>query len=171
MDLILLPTDACVIKVHEELPQTRVPGKENLSAINCPYFPLWSLLSYIAPLKNLNLGFWVNPIQSTSVAPCVREWVIQFDHAFQVGTGTVNVSMQATGDKMWLFMSQCCHAHWWQSSMRKALKDLSWSRFTTNPFPRPLSKMVFIFPFRYWLWYKNPFKSENPFKSPKKNYV
>ena len=39
---------------------------------------------------------------------------------------------------------------------------------------KTLSKMVFIFPFRYWLWYKNPFKSENPFisenpfKTPKK---
>ena len=45
MDLILLPTDACVIKVHEELPQTRVPGKENLSAINCPYFALFGCKS------------------------------------------------------------------------------------------------------------------------------
>ena len=130
------------------------------------FSPLITLVIYCA-FEELKSGMSqidsVNPIQSTSVAPCVREWVIQFDHAFQVGTGTVNVSMQATGDKMWLFMSQCCHAH-----CLVAIKYLSWSRVTTNPFPRPLSKMVFIFPFKYWLWYKNPFKSENLFKSPPK---
>ena len=100
----------------EVLPLTWVPGNINLSDILLKFPPLWSPLPYITHLKKVKSGMshdessqldtqvW---ILWSSQCATMCAWVSHFDPAFQVEMGTV--SAYATGDKMWLFVSQCCH--------------------------------------------------------------